>query len=83
MAGVDHPDHHHRHSGSPMSLAWSDPKVAVLQDEYTVSFTVDFAYGFDPVVLLAILGHPLAVLWWEMRKINSHWYLQGEDVSNY
>jgi hypothetical protein len=55
-------------------LAW--PEVAVLQDEYSVSFAVTIV---DMKPLLVAIGDPLAVLWWQMGKINPHWYLQGGD----
>jgi hypothetical protein len=57
-------------------LAW--PEVAVLQDEYSVSFAVTIV---DMKPLLVAIGDPLAVLWWQMGKLyRSHWYLgDGES----
>jgi hypothetical protein len=53
-----------------------DSKIAVLQDKYSVSFTFTL---IEPLSL-AMLGDPLAVLWWEMGKLyRSHWYLGGDD----
>jgi hypothetical protein len=57
-------------------LAW--PEGAVLQDKYSVSFAFTLIEPLSPM-MLAILGDPLAVLWWQMGKINPHWYLQGGD----
>jgi hypothetical protein len=59
-------------------LAW--PEVAVLQDKYSVSFAFTLIEPLSPM-MLAILGDPLAVLWWQMGKLyRSHWYLgDGES----
>ena len=60
-------------SNRPTDLAWPGSEIAVLQDKYSVSFTVDINY-LSPMIWV-FLGDPLAVLWWEMSKINPHWYL--------
>lgn len=50
----------------------------VLQDSYSVSFTVNLDY-LSPM-MLAFTGDPLAVLWYDMSKINPHWYLGEQDA---
>ena len=57
--------------------AFLDGKIAVLQDKYSISFTCDISYASP--MMLAILGDPLALLWWGMRNIKTHWYLQPEN----
>jgi hypothetical protein len=57
-------------------LAWTDSEIAALQDEYSVSFTFTIV---DIKPWLVAIGDPLAVLWWEMGKINPHWYLRGDE----
>lgn len=39
---------------------------------------VDFT-GFDRALVGAIMGDPLALLAYQARRINPHWYLDGDD----
>jgi hypothetical protein len=48
------------------------------QASYTVSVRVQFT-GFDRTLILAMTGDPLALLAYEARRINPHWYLEGVD----
>ncbi|PKQ59743.1 hypothetical protein B5566_02560 [Mycobacterium sp. MHSD3] len=45
-------------------------------DNRTVTFTVT---EWDPIVIAAIWGDPLAAVALAFRHINPHWYLNGGD----
>jgi hypothetical protein len=59
-------------------LAWPDPKIAVLQQEYSVSFKVNYEQVNWPLWLY-VVGDPLAVLWRQMSFFTPFWYLKGDD----
>lgn len=56
-------------------IAWDNKQIA----GYTVSFTLHYTEWVNILLVLAILGHPLAVLWWDFQQINPHWYLEGDE----
>lgn len=59
-------------------LAYEQPvvdKVRTLQARHTVSLT--FALEQINHAALEILFGPLALLAWQFRRINPHWYLEG------
>lgn len=54
------------------------PPIRTLQDSYSMSITVSLEQ-FDRALVGAIIGDPLMWLAYEARRINPHWYLEGDQ----
>lgn len=52
-------------------------RTAVLQDEYTVSFTGNIPCMFNTVMVELLFGRQAAAFW-AFSEITPHWYLQGD-----
>lgn len=58
--------------------AWDDQTVRTLQSRAYIEIKVDFT-GCDETLFRAICGDPLAYLAWQFRRLDPHWYLNGND----
>lgn len=58
--------------------AWGGQAVRTAQSRCSITINVNFQH-FDSPLWAAICGDPLAALTLAFRRINPHWYLEGDD----